>query len=252
MPTPWTEEHTIIVLAAYCRVPFNKASNNNPEIMRVAELLNRSTNSVKMKIGNFGSFDPELKRRGIVGLTKTTKLDSRVWGRYFGHWDELAYDSEALEAQLRQQPIEALQPETLNIPAGVDRQVWVKQRINQRFFREAVLSSYTSRCCITGLAQAELLEACHIIGWANDEANRTNPSNGLCMNALFHKAYDKDLIGITPDYSLCISERLMEHTDGELQTYFSALQGKTILLPNRFMPDCELLDLHYQRFLAAR
>ncbi|MBQ9417737.1 MAG: HNH endonuclease, partial [Bacteroidales bacterium] len=67
----------------------------------------------------------------------------------------------------------------------------VKQRINQSFFRTAVLTSYNNRCCITGLSRKELLEASHIVDWSKDIENRLNPSNGLCLNILFHRAYDE-------------------------------------------------------------
>lgn len=81
----WTREHEIVTLDLYCRIPFQKANNSNKEIKKLAELLHRSANSVKMKIGNFGSFDPELKRLGIGGLDGTSRLDEEVWGEYYGH-----------------------------------------------------------------------------------------------------------------------------------------------------------------------
>ena len=78
----WSKEETILALDAYCKVPFNKASNSNPIIVEVATLIGRTPASVKMKIGNFGSFDPVLKSKGIVGLGNTSKLDKEVWDEY--------------------------------------------------------------------------------------------------------------------------------------------------------------------------
>ncbi len=71
----WTREQTIIALNFYCKIPFNRVSSTHPDILWIAKIIGRSANSVKMKIGNFGSFDPELKKRGIVGLANTSKLD---------------------------------------------------------------------------------------------------------------------------------------------------------------------------------
>ncbi len=61
-----------------------------------------------MKIGNFGAFDPQLKAKGIVGLTGTSKLDEEIWNEYYGHWDKLAYDAEVLIAQKEHKSLEDL------------------------------------------------------------------------------------------------------------------------------------------------
>jgi putative restriction endonuclease len=92
----WTREQTIVALNLYCKIPFNRVSSNHPDIIRIAKIIGRSPNSVKMKIGNFGSFDPELKMRGIVGLGNTSKLDDLVWNEFNNDWSNLAYESELL------------------------------------------------------------------------------------------------------------------------------------------------------------
>lgn len=71
----WTREQEIVVFNLYCKIPFAKAVSTNPDIIKTAKIIGRTPNSVKMKIGNFGSFDPELKKRGIKGLINTTILD---------------------------------------------------------------------------------------------------------------------------------------------------------------------------------
>ncbi len=134
MNTRWTRNEEILALYAYCHVPFNKASNSNPCIVRVANLIGRTAAAVKMKIGNFGAFDPLLKAKGIVGLTGTSKLDKEIWEEYYGHWDKLAYDAESLIAQKEHKSLENL----LDLPKGEDTIVATKRRINQSFFRAAV------------------------------------------------------------------------------------------------------------------
>lgn len=59
----WTREQTIVAFNLYCKIPFNRVSSTHPDIVRIAKIIGRSVNSVKMKIGNFGSFDPELKKK---------------------------------------------------------------------------------------------------------------------------------------------------------------------------------------------
>lgn len=244
----WTREQTIIALSVYCKIPFNKASNINPEIVAAANLIGRSPSAVKMKVGNFGSFDPELKARGIVGLTNTSKLDEEIWNEYSKDWERLAYDSEIIKAQFLNEPVET--GNEIDIPVGKEREVMVKQRINQSFFRSAVLTSYNNKCCITGISINDLLEACHIVDWATDIENRLNPSNGICLNALFHRAYDKNYLGITPDYKVIVSERLMDESGNDnMKSFFKQYNNTKMQMPDRFMPNKDLLAIHYLRFI---
>ena len=247
----WTREQTIVALSVYCKIPFNKASNTNPEIVSAAKLIGRSPVAVKMKVGNFGSFDPELKAKGIVGLSNSSKLDEEIWNEYSQDWERLAFDSEKIKAEFANKSIEDNYGIDINaLPEGREREVVIKQRINQSFFRSAVLTSYNNRCCITGLSCIDLLEACHIVDWSNDTNNRLNPSNGICLNVLFHRAYDKNYIGITPDYKVIISDRLLEDKNSDAAyTFFKHYNNKTMQLPDRFMPNRDLLAIHYQKFL---
>ena len=252
----WTKEQAIIALDLYCKVPFNKATNSNPDIQRVANLIGRSVTSVKMKIGNFGNFDPELKKRGIVGLSNISKLDEEVWNEYFNHWDKLAYDAQILISKYENKAIEEvaqIEDSIKNLPEGKEKLVIVKQRINQSFFRNAVLASYSSTCCITGLKNPKLLEACHIADWSKDTENRTNPSNGLCMNSLMHKAYDNFLISVSPDYEILVSDKFLESEKENhiISDMLSQINHRKINLPTRFFPEKIFLDFHHQKFLEA-
>ncbi|WP_158611091.1 HNH endonuclease signature motif containing protein [Prevotella sp. OH937_COT-195] len=89
------------------------------------------------------------------------------------------------------------------------------------------MCSYNFKCCISGINNPELLEACHIVEWSKDILNRTNPKNGLCMNTFFHKAYDRYLLAITPDLSIIISDELFKSaTETTFFKYLKELNGK--------------------------
>jgi putative restriction endonuclease len=234
----WTREQTIVALNLYCKIPFNRVSSSHPDIVRIAKIIGRSPNSVKMKIGNFGSFDPELKRRGIVGLGNTSKMDELVWEEFNSNWDNLAYESELLISKFTNQPIEAISEINLeDIPQGKEREAIIKQRVNQSFFRSTILSSYNMKCCITGLSVPDLLVASHIVPWAKDEKNRLNPHNGVCLNAIHDKAFDKGFITITTDYKIKVSQQL-ENLKKENAVYdlFLKYHNQAILLPDKFYP----------------
>jgi len=243
----WTREQTIVALNLYCKIPFNRVSSNHPDIIRIANTIGRTPNSVKMKIGNFGSFDPELKIRGIVGLGNTSKLDQLVWNEFNDDWANLAFKSELLVSKFTHQPIEKVANINVDdLPLGIERESIIKTRVNQSFFRSTILSSYNIRCCITGLSISELLVSSHIIPWAKDEKNRLNPHNGLCLNSIHDKAFDKGYITITTDYKIKVSEHFETHKkDPAIYDLFLKYNNQPIILPDKFLPSKDFLQYHH-------
>lgn len=250
----WTREETIVAFNVYCKIPFKNSSKTHPLIIKYANILGRSPSALNMKIGNIGRLDPDLKKQKITGLTHGAKMEEEVWNEFYGNPDALAFESEKLIAQFSKQNIENTSDiRTDDLPQGQERNIVVKQRVNQSFFRSAVMSAYDFRCCISGVSTHELLEACHIVEWSQDISNRTNPKNGLCMNPFFHKAYDKHLLSITPDMTIVISEKLLQSTqEKRFFTYLKELNGRNILLPSKFFPSKDLLKMHYNRFLVSK
>lgn len=244
----WTREQTIVAFNLYCKIPFQKASSNNPDIVRIARIIGRSPNSVKMKIGNFGSFDPELKKKGIVGLANASKLDEIIWNEFNNNWEKLAFESEQLIANFLNKNIETVGlNEPLKIPEGLSKERLVKTRVNQSFFRQSVMSAYNSTCCITGIRIPQLLIASHIIPWskADNKTEKTNPMNGLCLNPLHDKAFDKGLLTITTNYKIKLSDKIFDIQNDEVtKIWFSSYENKSIILPDRFLPKKEFLEFH--------
>ncbi len=246
----WTREETIIAFNAYCKIPFQKSSKTHPTVINYAKILGRTPSALNMKIGNIGRLDPDLKKQGIRGLLHGAKLEEEIWNEFIDNPEQLAFESEKLIAQFSQQKIEEFASiEIKDLPQGVEREVIIRQRVNQSFFRSVVMSSYGFRCCISGVGTPELLEACHIVGWAHDLSNRTNPQNGLCLNSFFHKSYDKHLLSITPDFTIIVSEELLHNTmELSFNNYLKGLNGKNIMLPDRFPPKKEFLEIHFNEF----
>ncbi len=249
--TPWTREETIVAFNLYCKIPFKNSSKSHPTIIQYAKILGRTPSALNMKIGNIGRLDPDLREQGITGLTHGAKMEVEIWNEFSDHPEALAYESEKIIANLLGKTVEEnLQLDLHTLPQGKEREVVVKQRINQSFFREAVLSSYNHTCCISGVGNPTLLEACHIVDWAEDVANRTNPKNGLCLNPFFHKAYDKFLIAISPDLKISISDELLQNVHNDrFESYLQGINGEKITMPDKFMPDRNLLQIHYEKYI---
>ena len=72
------------------------------------------------------------------------------------------------------------------------------------------------------------------------------------MTPTFHRAYDKYLVAITPDYEIVISAKMIDGAkDEKTQCYLASLHHKKMLIPEKFAPDVELLVQHYDAYLKA-
>ena len=248
----WTRDELVLAINLYCKLPFGKMHKATAEIIKFAELIGRTPSSIALKLGNFASFDPTLKERGIKGASNASKLDKQIWNEFYNNWDAALLESEKLLAQTTHTTIEKLNKiETADLPReGKEKERLIKVRVNQSIFRTIILAAYNSKCCITGIDNTDLLIASHIVPWSKDEKNRLNPMNGLCLNALHDRAFDNGLITISADdYSIKISSKLKKKRITEsVEQNFMALESKSILLPDKFLPSKELLKVHNDYF----
>lgn len=244
----WTREELVLAINLYCKLPFGRLHQHNPEIIALAELIDRTPGAVAFKLVNFASLDPSLQARGIKGASNASKLDEEIWNEFFDNWEILPYESERLLAMFKKTSVEKLYDiQEKELPKeGKTRQQIVKARVNQSFFRNAILAAYNETCCITGLTQKEFLIAGHIRPWGLDEKNRLNPRNGIAINALHDKAFEYGYLTITTDYKIKISPHVLKSDSKEVLDYFGKYQDKDMILPSRFLPDKEFLKYHNQ------
>lgn len=249
----WTEEQVKLAFHLYCQLPFGRLHHSNPEIIALANLIGRTPSAVAMKLVNLASLDPVIVASGRKGLSGASRLDQTVWDEFHTNWEGLVMETNRIRENL-DATAAATDPQ-VNDPlpdyTGQTRAQIVQQRIGQSFFRRTVLSSYHSRCCITGLAEPRLLLASHIVPWGQDKANRLNPHNGLCLSALYDRAFDQGLITLDEDWRVVLSAALKK-PEPALQLHFRSVEGRTIELPERFSPDPALMQHHRERvFLDA-
>jgi putative restriction endonuclease len=128
----------------------------------------------------------------------------------------------------------------------------VRVRLHQARFRALVLPAYRERCAVCRLHETRLLDAAHI---ARDADPRGLPviSNGLSLCSIHHRAYDEDLVAVSPDYRVHVATRLLEDEDGPMLDLLKGFEGSPIELPRRgaWQPDRELLAERFDRFRNA-
>lgn len=125
-------------------------------------------------------------------------------------------------------------------------------RVHQARFRGRVLPAYRSRCAICTLREVRLLEAAHIVGDL-DERGEAVVSNGLSLCSIHHRAFDHHLVGVSPDYTVHVSRRLLDDDDGPMLELLKGFDRRAIELPERrtWRPDRDRLATRFERFLAT-
>jgi HNH endonuclease len=238
----WSRDELILAFELYCKIPFQKTKTSNQDVQELAALLGRTAASVARKLGNFGAFDPALRRAEIVGLTHTSKLDREIWDEFHHNWNGLVWEASRLRQSLEKKNGGR---QFLSQPAGPSEKMGMsKQRIHQAFFRATILSSYEETCCITGLNVPECLVASHIVPWSEDEEYRTDPTNGLCLSSTFDRLFDAGLITVNDDFEVCVATSLLRTDNQTSRQLICAYHGRGIIRPCRFMPSKERLRWH--------
>jgi len=84
----------------------------------------------------------------------------------------------------------------------------VRPRLGQGAFQVVVMDAYQRRCAITGESTLPVLEAAHILPFA--EAGPHEVGNGMLLRSDFHKLFDRGLITVTPTLNVEVSPVIHE------------------------------------------
>ncbi|VVD60138.1 hypothetical protein PCO31110_00056 [Pandoraea communis] len=149
----------------------------------------------------------------------------------------LSYDS--LLATLTEAPDESEQVYTQ-----------VKSRgIQQILFRDAVNKAYSKQCAFTGMEFHDTLEACHIVPWSEGtRQQRLDVRNGILLNPLHHKLFDKAYITLRSDYTIAYrdpraSSRKHSKLEASLTTKLHGHQMRLPRLPKHW-PLADYIEQH--------
>lgn len=247
----WRREELIIVFNLYCKIPFAQLNARNKNVIEIASIIGRSTNAVALKLVNFASLDPYHQQRGVKGMQNSGKLDKIIYDEFVSNWDDLIYKSELLlekfilgekvEEKIIQQTI----LEETHSREGRETLRLVKTRVNQSFFRTMVLANYNSKCAVSRIDLPELLVASHIIPWSENEKERLNPQNGICLSPLYDKLFDEGLMTLKDDFTIVFSNKLSKITNRQAYSnFFDVYVNQKISIPGKFLPKQEFLEYH--------
>ena len=115
------------------------------------------------------------------------------------------------------------------------------------------MRAYREHCTICRLKHRELLDAAHIIPDSEpDGAPVVN--NGLALCKIHHAAYDRGVLGITPDFEVSIREDVLIEKDGPMLKHgLVEMHGVKLFLPRSKSdwPDQERLERRFISFLDS-
>lgn len=259
----WSRDELLLAFRLYCRTPFGKLHQHNPDIIALAQLIQRTPSAVGMKACNFASLDPAQQARNVAGLGNASRADHALWDEFAANPEAFAAEAESTYEQLAAQPPRPIpgvpgagegrgegrpheDDPAFDIPLGpTETERTTRTRRVQAFFRSAVLTSYDHRCAISGLAVPELLNASHIIPWSVSIERRADPRNGICLNALYDRAFDRGLITFDEYLRVMVSDRLQMDDPPPLhRDALLAIHGQTLRVPYRFSPDSSAIEYH--------
>lgn len=125
-------------------------------------------------------------------------------------------------------------------------------RLHQARFRGHVLVAYSSLCAICRLKESRLLDAAHITA---DLELRGDPvvANGLSLCSIHHRAFDQNLVGVSPDYEVHVSKHLLDDEDGPMLELLKGFHKQPIVVPSRraWKPDRNRLGERFRHFVAS-
>lgn len=145
------------------------------------------------------------------------------------------------------------EPEPVPVEDPLERRYAVREtrvRLHQARFRGRVVPAYNSECSICSLKELRLLDAAHIIGDL-ELGGEPTVKNGLSLCSIHHRAFDQNLVGVSPDYLVHMSRRLLEDDDGPMLELLKGFHKTPLHVPKRptDRPEPERLDRRFARFL---
>jgi putative restriction endonuclease len=146
-------------------------------------------------------------------------------------------------------------PDPLPLDDSIERRYAVRQtrvRLHQARFRGRVVPAYSSQCAICTLKEARLLDAAHIVGDL-EHGGEATVRNGLSLCSIHHRAFDQNLVGVSPDYMVHVSRSLLDDDDGPMLNLLKGFHKVPLHVPvrKRDLPDRERLKIRFERFLGG-
>jgi hypothetical protein len=180
----------------------------------------------------------------VAGVTRVSEERVQAFEARHGpieDWFDIPYAHEEFTGTLG----ELHDAATINYSADDVTVVARRRRLHARFAAQ-VKANYEKACAMCGITEQDFLVAGHIVAWAEDETNRLNPANGLCLCVLHDRAFERGYLIIDERLYIRMNRRI--DRDSPLGRHLKELDGLHLRLPLSHPPDPALLKRHRDRF----
>ncbi len=139
-----------------------------------------------------------------------------------------------------------LQDATPSDYSSADVAVIAKRRRMHAKFAAQVKANYGEACAMCGITEPDFLVAGHIVAWSEDEENRLNPANGMCLCVLHDRAFERGYLVLDEALNIRMNPRI--RPDSHLGMYLKDVVGRRLRQPRAHPPDTRLLRRHREKF----
>lgn len=233
--TEWSRDEYLVVLDLYLNHDIREDSTD-PQVQQAAKLINRSANSVGLRLGNYRHLDPE----STTGLSHVSAASREIWEEFVGNNDELAEAADGARERLAGS-------DSGGTSGGVqtgERTTEQPVRVGQSDFRMRLRERFHDSCLLCGISRPGLLQAGHILSWSENETYRGDPENGLLLCYTHHRAFDIGLFTLTEDFEIAVSPHFQDAT-GFMKRTISDREGAPVQFPGD-RPNPEFLRKYNQ------
>lgn len=171
-------------------------------------------------------------------------LDTYFPGTRFRPGEKVYFrDLEIIEDKILAEKPEVYREETERLlKQGDEEEVFLRGSL----FKKEIPKIYDNTCCISGyridsLVSISMIDACHIRPFS--ECYDDTIGNGIALCPNLHRAFDRGIITINPEYKVVVSSAF---TENDHSFSIRQFQGKSILLPEqkKYWPDRANLEWH--------
>jgi putative restriction endonuclease len=182
------------------------------------------------------------------------QLNQCLLNTYFTQY-QVTFDSEKSQNRgyYQDQLLDVLnesEPTYRRISINTEEDVFVRNGL----FKKFVPKLYHNQCSFSGMKinstfNYNFIDACHIVPFSHSHNDKIVNGIALCPN--MHRAFDRGLVSINPDYCILVSKHV--HEDEDHPYGFRNFAGKEVILPEKSIhyPDQDALAWHRENIIKG-
>ena len=102
----WTRDELILALSVYFQLPFGRLNRTTPEVVELAKLIGRTSNSAALRLVNFAACDPYIINSGRTGMVSGRTVCMPIWEEFANDKERLFKEAQIIKAKLQNQSLE--------------------------------------------------------------------------------------------------------------------------------------------------